>query len=162
MFSFEKEGKLRFAFLHSTWLSLQRQFQVCWDGIIGNAAKHEPYRSLGVALEPWRRATANGVFEMRSDGLVYIANDLYGAMIALLLALHETARRCANPECNVTPYFFASHKRQQYCSDTCAAWAQQQWKKKWWQERGAEWQRSKKTGRKAKAKEIKHGTKKTR
>jgi len=162
MFQIETQDKPSFAFLHSMWLSLQKQFQVCWDGIIGNAGKHEPYRSLGVALEPWRRSTANGIFEMRAGGLVYISNDLYGAMIPLLLSLHEIARRCLNPECKVTPYFFAGHKRQQYCSETCAAWAQKQWKKQWWKDRGPDWQQSKRTGATPKKTEGTNGTDETR
>jgi len=160
---YEKDGTLRFDFLLGIWLGLQKQFQVSWDGIIGLAGEHEPFRSSGFALEPWRQVQTNGVFEMGREGLIYLASDLYSAMLPLLLSIHESARHCKNPDCKVTPYFIATHKRQEYCSGPCAAWGQKQAKLKWWADSGPEWQRNKRTAAKRKSpKEKVHGTHKTR
>jgi len=160
---YEKEGELRFSFKESMWMALQRQFCRSWDGIIGLANQHEPFRSLGVGLEPWRRVQIQqGVFELGRDGLLFIAPDLYGAMVPLLLSLRESARKCKRPDCNVTPYFFASHKRTEYCSDSCASWAQKQWKLKWWAENGTEWKRNNPQRRTKSTKGRTNGAKKTR
>jgi hypothetical protein len=160
---YEKDGALRFDFLLGRWSGLQNQFQMAWDGIIGLVGEHEPFRSFGGPLKPWRRVQLNGVFEMGREGAIYLADDLYGAMLPLLLSIHESARHCKNPGCKVTPYFIATHKRQEYCSGPCAAWGQRQAKLKWWADSGPEWQRGKRTAAKKKpSKEKKHGTHKAR
>lgn len=57
----------------------------------------------------------------------------------------ERLRKCRCPNCQ-TPYFVASHLGQQYCGEECARWAQREWKKQWWNDRGADWrQRTKRT-----------------
>jgi hypothetical protein len=47
----------------------------------------------------------------------------------------DKARHCGNPDC-LTPYFIASRRSQKYCSDTCAAPAQREFKRRWWAEHG--------------------------
>jgi len=56
----------------------------------------------------------------------------------------ERTRRCKNPSCKVTPYFFARKKGQEYCGDLCAAEAQREYKRKWWAERGSQWRKERK------------------
>jgi hypothetical protein len=56
--------------------------------------------------------------------------------------LHPAARRriCARPDCS-TPYFIATHLRQRHCDEKCAEWAQRQYKRDWWAERGDQWRK---------------------
>jgi hypothetical protein len=60
-----------------------------------------------------------------------------------LLFQHLKGRtlRCHNSEC-VAPYFFAVRQSQKYCSETCAAPAQREFKRKWWAEHGNQWRRT--------------------
>jgi hypothetical protein len=146
MFIQGADGGLKFAESFYSWRTIQQGFRLSWDMMLGLAGRHEPYRSLGVAVPPWNRVEANGAFELGRDGLVYAAKDLYGAMLLMLLSLRENARHCKKPGCDVTPYFLADHKRQEYCSESCAAWGQKQAKLKWWAESGPDWQRTKRTG----------------
>jgi hypothetical protein len=61
------------------------------------------------------------------------------ALMRLLSVPHST-RFCANPECG-TPYFWAEHASQKYCSEPCATVAQREYKRKWWTEHGNQWRR---------------------
>jgi len=56
-------------------------------------------------------------------------------------------KKCANKDCK-TPYFVADRGKQSYCSIECAAVAQKEYKRRWWQKRGPQWRdsRSKKRG----------------
>jgi hypothetical protein len=54
----------------------------------------------------------------------------------------ERLRKCERPNCQ-TPYYVAIHLGRKYCSDTCAQWAQREWKKNWWNSRGADWRKRK-------------------
>jgi hypothetical protein len=58
----------------------------------------------------------------------------------------DRARYCANPSC-VAPYFFARRRSQRYCSDACAVPAQQEYKRRWWDEHGNEWRSKRKKAR---------------
>src|SRR5208337_1072586 len=92
--------------------------------------------------EPCTRVEIKGgAFELTDAGLVYVADSLYGALVLKLFSLSEgkKLRRCLKPDCDCRPYFIADHGRQQYCSENCAAWAQTQFKKKWWAKEGPHW-----------------------
>ena len=71
-----------------------------------------------------------------------------------LWRMADKARRCANPDCNVTPYFLVGRRGRRFCSDVCARPAQQEYKQQWWEEHRVEMskkrkaQYSKKQGRK--------------
>lgn len=85
---------------------------------------------------------SGGVFEITSEeGMVFVADSLYHALVLKLLSLSEAKklRRCRRPDCDRTPYFIADHGRQQYCSERCGAWGQQQLKKAWWEKHGEQW-----------------------
>ena len=45
---------------------------------------------------------------------------------------------CERPDCS-NPFFVTPHLGQLYCGSICSAWAQKQWKKKWWGEHGEDW-----------------------
>jgi len=46
----------------------------------------------------------------------------------------KTCKRSMSEGCP-TPYFVATHLRQEYCSTECAAWAQRATKRAWWNQR---------------------------
>lgn len=50
----------------------------------------------------------------------------------------ERLRKCLRPDCP-NPYFVARHMKQQYCSPSCAEWAQGRWRKEWWDQKGKMW-----------------------
>lgn len=51
---------------------------------------------------------------------------------ARLPQLMKRAKRCANPDCRVTPYFLAEKNSRKFCSDVCAIPAQRAAKLRWW------------------------------
>lgn len=56
------------------------------------------------------------------------------------------ARHCGNPECPA-PYFFATKKRQKFCSPVCGAPSQRESKMRWWRANRAKSQSNKKRSR---------------
>lgn len=70
-----------------------------------------------------------------------------------LLRFARLTKLCVNPGCQ-TPYFLASRRSQQYCSELCALPAQRKSQRKWWAANGPDWRRSR-------AAEQKPGRKKT-
>lgn len=85
---------------------------------------------------------SGGTFELTADGgMVFVADSLYHALVLKLLSLSEgkKLRRCRRPDCDCLPYFIANQAKQQYCSEECGAWGQQQLKKAWWEEHGKQW-----------------------
>ena len=52
----------------------------------------------------------------------------------------DRMRRCENSSCPA-PYFVARKRTQKYCSEECAAPAQREQKKAWWNEHGEEWRK---------------------
>ncbi len=67
----------------------------------------------------------------------------------------DLLKRCGNPDCGVTPYFFAKKRKQRYCSDLCAQPAQRAAKKRWWDEHGEVWRKKAARTRKVKQAETK-------
>jgi len=53
-----------------------------------------------------------------------------------LVDVGDRARHCQNPDC-VAPYFIAARRSQKYCSTTCAAPTQREFKRRWWAEHGS-------------------------
>jgi len=49
----------------------------------------------------------------------------------------DRARYCENPDCTAR-FFFAQHRNQKYCSDSCANRSQRELKRLWWAEHGKE------------------------
>lgn len=58
------------------------------------------------------------------------------------------ARHCQNPECDF-PYFFASKKRQRFCTEKCAKPARRESKRKWWRENRSKSAKQKKPKKRA-------------
>jgi len=75
----------------------------------------------------------------RGGQLVYRTSSLYMYLyLDLVTCGPERLRRCRIQSCP-TPYFFADHLQQQYCSSDCASTAQSQAKRDWWKTHGSEW-----------------------
>lgn len=70
------------------------------------------------------------------EGLRYRVANLWEYLrLSLMACPKERLKKCARPECQ-HPYFVARHLKQNYCSEQCGRWAQQQWKKRWWHKHG--------------------------
>src|SRR5262249_14737577 len=79
----------------------------------------------------------------------------YDHFVLTLLRATKVADRmryCPTLDCD-TPYFLARRRSQKYCSETCAAPAQRQFKKDWWTEHGSKW-RKQAQRKKAQGKEL--------
>jgi len=136
-----------FAFQLSDWRSMQAQFRCAWDGFLGLDSRYPsaivPYlkeHAPNLFNEPLKSVQAAGRFELTSQGLDFVAESLYAALVLVLIATHERGllRHCAKPSCE-NPYFIAAHPRQRYCTELCAAWAQAEAKSAWWKEKGKQW-----------------------
>jgi len=115
-----------FQFSFDLWRSVQTYFQETW--IFAAGSDHARFRF-----------SSADYLEIRGRELVYNAGSLEGFMrMELLTAPLDRLRYCEHPDCT-TPYFVATHMKQQYCSPPCAAWGQAQSKKGWWQKRGPQW-----------------------
>jgi hypothetical protein len=64
--------------------------------------------------------------------------------VAHLQSQDRRARRCANVDCPA-PFFFSNRKNQKFCREECAAPARSAAKKRWWEERGSEWRKRRRT-----------------
>lgn len=69
----------------------------------------------------------------------------------LLEAIHsaDVMRVCLNPECPAR-YFIARRRSQKFCSDKCAEPAQRAYKRRWWNEHGVEWAKSRERAKRKK------------
>lgn len=95
--------------------------------------------------------------EIRDHKLVYRAGNLESFMrMELLTAPLDRLRYCDRTDC-ANPYFIAAHMKQRYCSPGCAAWAQAEWKKQWWKEKGSTWLKARKSRREISRKKKKNG-----
>lgn len=124
-----KEGAA-FEFSLFEWHQDQRHFQWAWgkENALPSEEKHFNAGALG----------------LRGHWLTYVAPDLYTFLrMDLLTCDRNRLRFCKRPDCQ-TPYFVAGHLKQRFCSDTCAAWGQREWKKHWWRTKGQAWRESKK------------------
>jgi hypothetical protein len=99
-----------------------------------------------------------------AENLGYIAGTGFAGvpdefLMVLLYALKHVhlLRYCANPDCK-EPYFLARRASQVFCSGPCAKPAQQEAKRKWWNEHGEAARRKrlqkKRRGKHAKAKKA--------
>jgi len=73
-----------------------------------------------------------------------------------LWRMADKARRCANPDCSVTPYFLVERRGRRFCSETCARPAQQEYKQRWWEDHRAEMSEKRKADYRKRKTEAKH------
>jgi hypothetical protein len=132
---------------------------------VGLPTFHEPLQEWRDRQEFLRRLWSRGSslayqFGLRNGEMLRVERDklllIVGSLARFLeceIFLHPSARRriCANPTCE-SPYFIAKHLRQFQCSDGCARWAQQEYKRTWWNSHGEAWRQA----RVAKKKKTKH------
>jgi hypothetical protein len=146
LFSNPKDGII-YAALLGIWKGQQLQFCMTWDRMIGIEVKNEFTERFGrdfperwKAQPPQKAVEAKGEFRLIDRKPVFVAENHYMALVAKLLTMAGTGklRKCLHPDCVVTPYFIADHRKTQYCSEDCARWGQRQAKKKYWHERLAD------------------------
>jgi hypothetical protein len=127
------------------WKSLQLDFRTIWEGMagvgIGNAftvvEDHGvEFPGLWESRRPWKKAQAEGEFQLTEDGLIFLAKTHWGGLIAKLLLVSAAGklRKCLNPDCEFLPYFIATHGKVEYCSKVCGNWGQRQAKLRYWRE----------------------------
>ena len=63
-------------------------------------------------------------------------------------------RRCANPDCQITPFFIADRQKRIRCSRECGSVAQSKFKKDWWKTKGPLWRKAKRSQRKKSQKRV--------
>ena len=128
------------------WRSLQAGFRTIWNGMAGLGAANAFTEVPGYGIEfpglwkdrrPWKRAPAEGEFQLTENGLIFLAKTHWGALITKLLLVSGTGklRKCLNPNCPFSPFFIASHGKTQYCSAECGNWGQRHAKLKYWHEK---------------------------
>jgi hypothetical protein len=132
------EGK-DFSFSVQGWQSTQKRFRLMWESRSGKANVSTTIGGLELPYD----------LNFHEGKLTFFAKRLEGfLLLELITAPAERLRKCARPGCE-NPYFVARHLKQTYCSSVCATWAQAEWKKNWWGEKGSDWL----AARKKKAKE---------
>ena len=152
----DKDGN--FAMLLAAFVGGRDHFCYMWDKVLGLPALSEPYKTLeselGVQPRPWRTVSMQGEIKYQATGLVHCCLNLHSALIFKLFAIahRNWLRRCANPGCSQLRYFVASHGKQKFCSEQCAAWAQAKAKLAWWQSSGSEWKTERAKIRKSRSK----------
>jgi len=131
-----KEGA-EFHFSLERWKNLREKFRALWEGRSG--------RSVSTTI-----SGSSYDISLHGRSLVFHAKTLEGFMLIELATTDaKRLRKCVRPDCQ-NPYFIARHLKQQYCSTSCAEWAQVLWKKKWWEDKGTAWlkkQRKRRTAR---------------
>jgi hypothetical protein len=81
--------------------------------------------------------------DWRRGSLQYRPRHAFERACYLLLENSTRVKFCARAECS-SPYFIAARVSQRYCGTDCAEAMQEEWKKKWWREKGNHWRRRKK------------------
>jgi hypothetical protein len=129
--SWYRNGGFRFSL--KAWQSFQEGFRREWEHFL------EPLNNYTrVGFFP-RLEGALGWEYDPAAGLRYTTANLWEYLqLSLMACPKERLKKCARPEC-AHPYFVAHHLKQNYCSDQCPRWAQQQWKRQWWSEHGNKW-----------------------
>jgi len=114
-------------FLLSTWRRLQSNAQNGWDRV---ARAKDPKPTM--ALPPGAL-----LFDRLNDRVDLAISDFWLFIQCRMWALPpermKTCKRPADQGCD-TPYFIATHLRQDYCSDKCAHWGLKGAKREWWRQ----------------------------
>jgi hypothetical protein len=118
-----------FEFSVAGWRGTQQRFRLMWESRSGKTNLSTTFGGLELPYDVNFRAGKLTFFAKRLEGFL---------LLELITASAEHLRKCERPGCE-TPYFVARHLKQVYCSPRCAAWAQSQWKEKWWKDRGSNW-----------------------
>jgi hypothetical protein len=109
----------------------------------------------------WRLFTLQDELYLQTDPEVYGSDEesqpppvdrpLHQA-IALLRRNLQMLRTCSNAACKTHPFFIAGKSSQRYCSVLCTTMAQQEFKSRWWKERGSQWRKSRRAKKKKSSK----------
>ena len=145
------EPSRTFRFQLDEWNENQRGFRWLWsmaqNGLNGaeslalGMVKDKGFESVvEFAPEGWSLAVRpEDRWIYSNSSLSYQAGSLLRFLFLDLLSCpRERLRKCARPSCE-NPFFIARDLKQNYCSEPCAAWAQREWKRKWWAKHGKDW-----------------------
>jgi len=139
----------------------RKAFEQLREGLqsIWNAGDHD------TAL--WRLFTLQDQLHRSTDPEVYgedeelnpppVRQPVHQALALLRRNLH-LLRKCSNAACKIDPFFIAGKGSQRYCSVLCTTAAQQEFKTRWWKERGSQWRKS----RRAKKRKSSSGARRER
>jgi len=83
-------------------------------------------------LLPILPATFREAAEFTAQSEPSILSPLEMVGFDFLPKLIRRAKRCANPDCRITPYFFANKNSRKFCSDRCSIPTQRAAKLRWW------------------------------
>ncbi len=131
-------------FLWKDWLpSLRNAVRVVWESSDYRFKQFGVFRILEKYFAIGDRTLSHGPVY---DSMEWFRNSLgpatpFELALMRLLKVPHLTRFCANPECR-TPYFWAAHASQRYCSEPCAEPTQREYKRKWWNEHGNQWRRA--------------------
>ena len=99
----------------------------------------------------WRLFTLQAELHRSTDPEVYGSDEelfpppadrpVHQALELLRRNLHML-KECGNAACQTFRLFIASKGGQKYCSTSCTTAAQQEFKTRWWKERGQQWRKS--------------------
>jgi hypothetical protein len=109
----------------------------------------------------WRLFTLQDKLHRSADPEVYgeeeevnpppIRQPVHQALALLRRNLH-LLRKCGNAACETNRFFIAGKSSQRYCSVYCTTAAQQEFKTRWWTERGSQWRKSRRAKKKKSSK----------
>jgi hypothetical protein len=88
------------------------------------------------------RTNGNVLDEMLKDGPP--PKDALQQALIYFQSHIRLARRCANSNCKITPYYLADKPNQRYCSEPCSHLADAERKSQWWAEHGEQWRKARK------------------
>jgi len=99
--------------------------------------------AIEIGVPGWHKLGLEDFAAATRFGQFYPQTELEEAVSFLLRSL-DRLRVCHNGppkgDC-VAPFFLASRRNQQFCSDACAAPAQRQHKLRWWRQHGEQWRK---------------------
>ncbi len=135
------------------WQEAQAEFRQLWESRI-RMAEITGLKDIGdLAVVGWRLSDQDSFYpNLRGRGAAIVFGNLRVALHVLFeLQPLPLRKMCANPDCNMTPFFIAATPRQRYCCDSCAAYGQREAKRAWWETSGNDW-RAKRRGKQRKGK----------
>jgi hypothetical protein len=110
----------------------------CWIESQQHGPCHDVMDWLSLYWLAWRAALGHWDKAPADDGIATVA-DFCRRIHRVLMIVEQSKDRlrfCANRDCQMTPYFLKTSRRQDYCSLQCAAEGTKEAKRKWWARQG--------------------------
>ena len=127
------KGGQEFHFTIKQWRRRQKEFRDRWEKemvVFGKPINVFPFFSF--------KAKPGEAIEVSFGKLSFRTSTLYRLLVLGLYSRSSMAlKKCGNPECDSSYFLCKERRKQTYCSDLCARWAQKKWKREWWNKHGA-------------------------